>query len=163
MGDREPQALIHDLRHAGKYLGVIFERLRTMNIFKNISLFKLLLYLIAFHSFCVGISLIVLPFEILSWFGFTVDPYRFFSTQGGVFHVVLSIAYILAACKPLEERSLVIFIILAKWIAFFFLGFYFLFSEMVPVIAISAISDGVMGLLVMMFFQELFTTEEVVD
>ena len=163
MGDREPQALIHDLKYAGKYLGVIFERLRTMNIFKNISLFKLLLYLIAFHSFCVGISLIVLPFEILSWFGFTVDPYRFFSTQGGVFHVVLSIAYILAACKPLEERSLIIFIILAKWIAFFFLGFYFLFSEMVPVIAISAIGDGLMGLLVMMFFLEQFTTEEVVD
>ena len=77
--------------------------------------------------------------------------------------MVMTIAYLLAANSPLTEKSLVIFIILAKWIAFFFLGFYFLFSEMVPVIAISAISDGVMGLLVMMFFQELFTTEEVVD
>jgi len=134
-----------------------------MKIFKNISLFQILLYLIAAHSFFVGIALIVLPFGILSWFGFTVDPYRFFSTQGGVFHVVMTIAYILAARKPLEEKSLIIFIILAKWIAFFFLGFYFLFSEMVPVIAISAVSDGLMGLLVMVFFLELYPEEDVVD
>jgi len=145
------------------WLGVIFERLSSMKIFKNVSLFKVLLYLIALHSFCVGIALIVLPFGILSWFGFTVDPYRFFSTQGGVFHVVMSIAYILAACKPLEEKSLIIFIILAKWIAFFFLGFYFLFSEMVPVIAMSAVGDGIMGLLVMVFFLELFPEEKAVD
>ena len=131
-----------------------------MKLFKNTSLFQLALYLIALHSFSVGIALIVLPFGILSWFGFTVDPYRFFSTQGGVFHVVMTIAYLLAARNPLTERSLVIFIIIAKWIAFFFLGFYFLFSEMVPVIALSAISDGLMGLIVMMFFLELYTEEE---
>ena len=131
-----------------------------MKLFKNASLFQLVLYLIALHSFCVGIALIVLPFGILSWFGFTVDPYRFFSTQGGVFHVVMTIAYLLAARNPVNERSLLIFIIIAKWIAFFFLGFYFLFSEMVPVIALSAISDGLMGLIVMMFFLELYTEEE---
>ena len=134
-----------------------------MKTFKNITLFQLLLYLIAFHSFSVGIALIVLPFGALSWFGFTVDPYRFFSTQGGVFHVVMTIAYLLAAQNPLGEKSLIIFIILAKWIAFFFLAFYFLFSEMVPVIAFSAVSDGLMGLMVMMFFLELHTEEEVVD
>jgi len=142
---------------------VIFERIRAMKIFKNTSLFQLLLFLIALHSFCVGIALIVLPFGVLSWFGFTVDPYRFFSTQGGVFHVVMAIAYLLAAKNPLGEKNLIIFIIIAKWIAFFFLAFYFLFSEMVPVIAISAVSDGVMGLLVMVFFLELYTEEEVVD
>lgn len=131
-----------------------------MNLFKNVSLFRLLLQLIAVHSFFVGLALIVLPFGALSWFGFTVDPYRFFSTQGGVFHVVMSIAYLLAARNPLREKSLILFIILAKWIAFFFLAFYFLFSEMVPVIAISAVSDGLMGLLVMMFFLELYTVEE---
>lgn len=134
-----------------------------MNLFKNVSLFRLLLQLIAVHSFFVGLALIVLPFGALSWFGFTVDPYRFFSTQGGVFHVVMSIAYLLAARNPLREKSLILFIILAKWIAFFFLAFYFLFSEMVPVIAVSAVSDGLMGLLVMMFFLELYTVEEAVD
>jgi hypothetical protein len=140
-----------------------FEGIPTMNLFKNVSLFRLLLQLIAVHSFFVGLALIVLPFGALSWFGFTVDPYRFFSTQGGVFHVVMSIAYLLAARNPLREKSLILFIILAKWIAFFFLAFYFLFSEMVPVIAVSAVSDGLMGLLVMMFFLELYTVEEAVD
>ena len=130
-----------------------------MKIFKNLPLFQLALYLIALHSFCVGIALIVLPFGVLSWFGFTVDPYRFFSTQGGVFHIVMAIAYLFAARNPLQEKSLLIFIILAKWIAFFFLGFYFLFAEMVPVIAFSAVSDGFMGLIVMMFFLEFYTVE----
>jgi len=138
---------------------VIFDRFITMKIFKNISLFQLLLYLVALHSFSVGIALIVLPFGVLSWFGFTIDPYRFFSTQGGVFHIVMTVAYLLAARNPLSEKNLIIFIILAKWIAFFFLGFYFLFSEMVPVVAISAVSDGLMGLLVMLFFLELYTEE----
>ncbi|MCF7825602.1 MAG: hypothetical protein K9M55_00130 [Candidatus Marinimicrobia bacterium] len=131
-----------------------------MNLFKNVSLFRLLLQLIAIHSFLVGLGLIVLPFGVLSWFGFTVDPYRFFSAQGGVFHVVMSIGYFLAARNPRGEKNLIIFIILAKWIAFFFLAFYFLFSEMVPVIAFSAVSDGLMGLIVMMFFLELYTQEE---
>lgn len=72
----------------------------------------------------------------------------------------MSIGYLLAAKNPLAEKSLIIFIILAKWIAFFFLGFYFLFSEMVPVIAISAVSDGLMGLMVMMFFLEMYTEEK---
>lgn len=134
-----------------------------MKLFKNITLFQTLLYLIAVHSFCVGIALIVLPFGMLSWFGFTVDPYRFFSTQGGVFHVVMSVAYILAARHPLGEKNLVLFIIIAKWMAFFFLSAYFLFSEMVPVIALSAVGDGLMGLLVMMFFLELYTPEEAID
>lgn len=128
-----------------------------MQIFKKLSYFKLLLGLIAIHSFAVGLALIVLPFGVLSWFGLTVDPYRFFSTQGGVFHIVMSIAYLLAARAPLKEKSLLIFIILAKWTAFFFLASYFLFAEMVPMIAFSAVGDGLMGLLVMLFFLEAFS------
>ncbi len=131
-----------------------------MKIFKNVRLFQITLYLIALHSFCVGVGLIVLPFGVLSMFGFTVDPYRFFSTQGGVFHIVMTVAYFFAARAPLQESSLLIFIIIAKWIAFFFLGFYFLFGEMVPVIAFSAIADGAMGLVVMMFFLEFYTEDE---
>lgn len=130
-----------------------------MNLFNNLKLFKRLLQLIALHSFAVGLALIVLPFGALSWFGLTVDPYRFFSTQGGVFHIVMAIAYLFAARAPLEERSLLIFIILAKWIAFFFLAFYFLIGEMVPMIALSAVGDGLMGLLVMLFFLEAYSEE----
>ncbi len=143
--------------------GLHFDGSIRMNTFKNIKLFKLLLQLIALHSFSVGVALIVLPFGVLSWFGLTVDPYRFFSTQGGVFHIVMSIAYLFAARAPLQERSLLIFIILAKWVAFFFLGFYFLLGEMVPTIAFSAVGDGLMGLLVMMFFLEAYPEEPGAD
>lgn len=127
-----------------------------MHLFKNLPLFRIVLLLIAIHSFSVGVSLIILPFEILSWFGLTVDPYRFFSTQGGVFHIVMSLAYLLAARDPMGERSLLIFIISAKWMAFFFLMLYFLFAEMVPTIALSAVGDGAMGVIVFVFFLELY-------
>ena len=133
-----------------------------MRIFKNVKLFRILLQLIALHSLLVGLGLILLPFGALSWLGFTVDPYRFFSTQGGVFHVVMCIAYWMAARDPLNERSLLIFIISAKWIALLFLSLYYLFMEMVLVVALSAVSDGLMGLLVLFFFLELYS-DEVVD
>jgi len=131
-----------------------------MHLFKNVNLFRLLLQLIAVHSFFVGLGLIVLPFGVLSWLGFTVDPYRFFSTQGGVFHLVMCIAYWMAARNPLNEKSLLIFIISAKWVALVFLSLYFIFMEMVAVVAISAISDGLMGLLVLLFFLALYTEDE---
>jgi len=102
----------------------------------------------------VGVALIALPADILAWFGFSIDSTRFFSTQGGVFHIVMSVAYMLAARQPLNERSLLIFIISAKIIAFFFLGLFFFLGEMVPVIALSAVSDGLMGLVVWLFFKE---------
>jgi len=130
-----------------------------MSLFKNIKFFRLALQLIAVHSFFVGIALIVLPFGVLSWFGFTVDPYRFFSTQGGVFHIVMSVAYLLASRELMQAKSLLIFIIIAKWMAFLFLSFYFIFSEMVPVIALSAVSDGLMGMIVLFFYLELTALE----
>ena len=134
-----------------------------MQIFKQIKLYALLLNLIALHSLLVGIGLIVLPFNVLSMLGFTVDPYRFFSTQGGVFHLVMAVAYYLAARDPISESNLVIFIIIAKWIAFFFLSLFFIFGEHIAVVALSAVSDGLMGLLVLMFFLEHNTQEARAD
>ncbi|MCF7808758.1 MAG: hypothetical protein K9N38_09580 [Candidatus Marinimicrobia bacterium] len=131
-----------------------------MSIFKNVRLFQLLLQLIAVHSLFVGLGLIFLPFGALSWLGFTVDPYRFFSTQGGVFHLVMSIAYWLAAREPLSEKRLLIFIISAKWIALLFLTLYYLFMEPVTIVALSATGDGLMGLAVLLFFLELYYEEE---
>ena len=134
-----------------------------MDLFKNIRLFRIVLQLIAVHSLMVGVALIVLPFGVLSWFGFTVDPYRFFSTQGGVFHIVMCVAYWMAARNPMKEQSLLIFIIIAKWIALLFLSLYFLFVELVPVIAFSAVGDGLMGLVVLFFFLEFNTNQEEQD
>jgi len=126
-----------------------------MQLFKDLRLLKWFLVLMAVHSFTVGLGLTVLPFGALAWLGFTVDPYRFFSTQGGVFHIVMSVAYLLAARKPLGERTLLRFIIVAKIMAFCFLTAYFIFGERVPVIALSAIGDGLMGLIVLIFYREL--------
>ncbi len=107
----------------------------------------------------VGMALIILPGDMLAWFGFTVDSLRFFSTQGGVFHIIMGIAYLLASREPNHERRLILFIISAKSIAFIFLGTYYLIGAMIPIIALSAISDGLMGLIVWGFFKHRDTNE----
>jgi len=51
------------------------------------------LWLVAVHSFLVGIGLIVLPSSAFEFLGFNPTFERFFSTQGGVFHSVMVLRY----------------------------------------------------------------------
>lgn len=109
------------------------------------------LWLIAAHSFIVGMVLIILPGESLAFFGFNIIE-KFFSTQGGVFHIVMSIAYALAA-ENLGKSDLVIyFSIAAKFIATIFLISYFLFKNFILVVAFSGIGDLIMGILLLVLF-----------
>ncbi|OQX77633.1 MAG: hypothetical protein B6D61_06890 [Bacteroidetes bacterium 4484_249] len=75
-------------------------------------LLKLFLWLIAIHSFMVGMLLIFLPAADLAFFGFNVIE-KFFSIQGGVFHVVMSIAYVIAATNHSKSDLLIYFSIAA--------------------------------------------------
>jgi hypothetical protein len=114
-------------------------------------LLRFFLWLIAVHSFIVGLVLIILPGESLSFFGFHVIE-KFFSTQGGVFHIVMSIAYVLAA-ENLGKSDLVIyFSISAKFIATIFLFSYFLFKNIIWVVAFSGAGDLIMGILLLILF-----------
>jgi len=74
---------------------------------------KILLWLIAIHSFTVAIFLIFLGPDGIRFFGFdSGNP--FFQAQGGVFHMVMCVAYIMASKKPLKRSDLILFIIVAK-------------------------------------------------
>ena len=115
------------MKNAGKYLSV-------------------LLWLIALHSFTAGILLITLGNEGIKFFGFP-EGNQFFQVQGGVFHLVMCVAYILASYDTANSR-LIIFIILAKLIALVYLLAYFFFIEAVSTILLSGLADGMMALLV---------------
>ena len=107
---------------------------------------SLLMILIAIHSFCVGVGLIIRPAELMQLFGFGTCYERFFPTQGGVFHIVMVVGYLMAAYDVDENHSLIIFSILVKIMATVFLFIYFIAVEQIWLVLMSGFSDGLMGM-----------------
>ncbi|MFH1853120.1 MAG: hypothetical protein ABIA75_12320 [Candidatus Neomarinimicrobiota bacterium] len=106
------------------------------------------LWLVMLHSLTVGIGLITSPAWLLQRFGFAFDPARFFVTQGGVFHLVMTLCYGLAAHDQHRFEGLVILSIAAKSIATVFLLIYYLAVVPLPVVLLSALADFLMGLVI---------------
>jgi len=112
---------------------------------------KIFLWLIAIHSFTVAIFLISLSPDGIRFFGFdSGNP--FFQVQGGVFHLVMCVAYILASKSPLKRPDLILFIIVAKSIAtIYLLIYYFVFAPVLSIL-LSGIADGLMGIAVFLLY-----------
>lgn len=125
-----------------------------MNI-KTDKLLSVFLWLVALHSFFVGIGLIVLPTSYFELLGFTKTFDRFFSTQGGVFHIAMSVGYAIAAYDKLKFRQLIIFSTIVKFIATVFLITYFLFITSQWLVILSGISDLLMGVSILYLYRAL--------
>lgn len=122
---------------------------------KNPNIIRIFLVLVAIHSFIVGINLISFPSEWMQQFGFNAITENFFKVQGGVFHIVMTVAYLLAAWKPVENRIMIIFAITAKFIATLFLISYYFVMGSIVTILLSAISDFAMGIILLFLFLKL--------
>jgi len=103
------------------------------------------LFLIAVHSICFGLVLIIMPIEIIEFFGFRLYE-KFFAIQGGVFHLIISVAYLMAAKKPEQSVNLIILSCFAKFSAAVFLFLYFFIESQIIMVLLSAIGDLLMGL-----------------
>jgi hypothetical protein len=108
-----------------------------------------LLSLISIHSFLVGVGLILFPGELMEYIGFQFVHERFFQVQGGAFHIVLSICYILPVISYYNFKSLVIFSIIAKISATVFLFIYFLFFDSILCVLLSGFVDCTMAVLLL--------------
>lgn len=106
---------------------------------------KVLLWLYTIHSTLVALGLVFIPSKYLNIFGLINYQGSFFQTQAGVFHLVMAVAYALAAQKADPSCPLIWFIIIAKSMAFIFLLIYYLFFEQAWVIGVSALGDGLMA------------------
>lgn len=113
----------------------------------SIPLIRIFMLLVAIHSFMVGLSLILLPGELIALFGFNKIEKNFFQCQGGVFHIVMCIAYIGAAFHPVKNFQFIQMSILAKLIATIFLISYFLFVNQISTVLLSGLADFAMGIL----------------
>lgn len=125
-----------------------------IKIDKMLSVF---LYLVALHSLIVGIGLIILPDFVFEFFGFNKTFDRFFSTQGGVFHIVMAVCYLRSGYDKTRFKELIVFSILVKFIAAFFLIIYYLLISPKWLIIVSGVSDFLMGIIIYLLYQKLNT------
>ena len=116
---------------------------------------SVLLWLVALHSFLVGTGLILLPSSVFEFLGFKSTFDRFFSTQGGVFHIAMAVGYAMAANNLKRFKSLVIFSIIVKFIATIFLILYYIIISSQLLIVLSGVSDFLMGLAIFFLYKEL--------
>ncbi len=112
------------------------------------------LWLIALHSIGVGIGMILFPSDWIAYFDITPSEHRFFITQGGVFHLVMAIAYIMGALNLTENGKLILFSIIVKFCATFFLLTYFMFINQFGIIFLSGIGDFCMGLVLLIVYKK---------
>lgn len=113
------------------------------------------LWLIALHSFIVGIGLIVLPSSAFEFLGFNSTFDRFFSTQGGIFHIAMAVGCAMAAYDLKRFYHLIIFTIIVKFIATIFLILYFTIVNSQLLVLLSGASDFIMGMIVLILYQTL--------
>ena len=109
------------------------------------------LWLIAIHSIGFGIALVVLPIPVIEFFGFQLEE-KFFAVQGGIFHIVVSLAYIMAAIDLDNSRKLIILACVAKFMATLFLLSYYFFVSHIFMVIFSGIADFFMGLAILLTY-----------
>ena len=129
--------------------------------FNSIKLLRIFLSLVALHTLCVGVGLIVIPLEYYDFFGFEGYQGFFFKIQAGVFHIVMCGAYIPAAIDPPGNRSLIRFSVFAKFTATLFLFSYAFLGEMIWMVWVSGIADCLMGFILVLFYRKLFVKTEI--
>jgi hypothetical protein len=118
----------------------------------SVQFLKIFLWLVAIHSFLVGLFLILLPESWLDFFGYYNYRRTFFQVQGGVFHLVMAFGYWLTARDPVRERALMYLIIFAKGLATVFLSLYYFYVERIWIVLISAAGDACMGIIILIAF-----------
>lgn len=116
-------------------------------------LLSIFLWLVALHSFAVGVGLIVLPLSLLKFFGYGVCAERFFPSQGGVFHIAMAVGYAMAAYNLKRYECLIIFSIVVKFMATVFLFTYFILVSSIWLVLLSGISDFLMGLIILILYR----------
>jgi hypothetical protein len=103
------------------------------------------LWLVAAHSFIVGILLAIQPSALIKLMGFRDIHEPFFPCQGGVFHMIMAIAYIYGAMDIRKNKNMIIYAIIVKMAAAGFLLSYYYFMERLTIIWLSGAVDFFMG------------------
>ena len=123
-------------------------------------LLSTVLGLVAIHSLGMGLILISQPAVLMKFAGFNPDCDHFFPTQGGVFHLLMFVVYLMGATHIEKYHHFIVFSIFMKAVATFFLMIYCFAAEFKWVIFLSGIGDGVMGLMIFLAFQHYLRSKK---
>jgi hypothetical protein len=105
-----------------------------------------LVHLIAAHSLAVGLVLLLVPQWAVQLGGWGEADPTFFVRQGGAFHLVVAVGYIL----EYRRSQSVVLLLFAKALAFVFLiGVTVLEPGTAWAVPFSGVADGAMGLTVL--------------
>lgn len=107
---------------------------------------SLLLWLIAVHSFGVGLGLMIHPQSLLTMVGFNALSEPFFPTQGGIFHIIMAVGYAIGARDVAKNQLIINFAIFVKTVATIFLFGYFFVIQPIWVVLLSGLGDGAMAI-----------------
>ena len=102
---------------------------------------RLLVLLVALHSYAVGAILLFLPSLPLQWGGWDASAADFFVRQGGAFHVVLATIYLI----DYRRRGSVTSLVVAKSMATVFLTAMILIGNDSWLVWLAMIGDAGMG------------------
>lgn len=120
------------------------------------------LVLVAIHTLAFGLTLIAQPAVLMDFAGFNPDCDHFFPAQGGVFHLLMFVVYLMGATHIEKYHLFIVFSIFVKAVATFFLMMYCFIAEFKWVIFLSGIGDGVMGLMIFLVFQHYLRSKKLV-
>lgn len=115
---------------------------------------SIILCLVGIHSFAIGVVLLIIPSSILNTLGFIDYKENFFQAQGGAFHLAMSVCYFMASIDVSKSVKLIQFTIAVKFIAFVFLILYFVFFWSSWLLVISAFTDGMMGVIIIILYHQ---------
>jgi hypothetical protein len=116
-------------------------------------LLSTVLVLVAIHTLAFGLTLIAQPAVLMKFAGFNPNCDHFFPTQGGVFHLIMFVVYLMGASNIEKYHHFIVLSIFVKAVATFFLMMYCFAAEFKWIIFLSGIGDGVMGLIIFLAFQ----------
>lgn len=108
----------------------------------------------ALHSLSVGFGMILLPIDWIAYFDIIPSKHRFFITQGGVFHLLMAVAYSIAALDINNSKQLIYFSIIVKFSATLFLFSYFAFVNHFIIVLGSGAIDLAMGLALFILYNK---------
>lgn len=124
------------------------------NLFKHPEkILQTVLGLVALHSLGMGLTLIAQPAILMKFAGFNPDGEHFFPTQGGVFHLLMFVVYLMGAIHIEKYHYFIVFSIFVKAVATFFLMMYCFAAEFKWIVFLSGLGDAVMGLMIFLAFQ----------
>ncbi|MCZ7556046.1 MAG: hypothetical protein M5R41_06555 [Bacteroidia bacterium] len=118
------------------------------------NLLRLALLLMALHSSLTGIGLLAQPDFLLRWGGWGEVQQTFFPAQGGVFHILMAVLYVMASRLGAARETLIRLTILVKSVAALFLIVYYAGVEAIWLVGASGVGDALMAVAVFVLWMK---------